>query len=389
MVEKNRDANYCEYAEIVARDLKDVACKRFLAKLNNLESLKGWIRDDSYLGIRAKNHIEYKLGEPLISRDGMRAYEFLIEFDVNDPSIGIYYGVKGLILGGNSREQVEKLVKEFYGFPISEYNHSGELSLGKDSLQDILARYLNATFPGKDFSQRFRFTDNNYNNTFWPFWIAADPEEDIICETARAVSIIKRVYKERINDGLLELSHPECKISNDLRKRLQPLGEVPTESKELQSGVMPPDNKIREEYIRSIRFTREAYEAILKKLKAWGEVFEQLISMLKDEKIIVESVLLEKGLVIGKRKKQEVARYLGKFWELYGKWSGEYDKKRPSNFFGDLTSIFIQLDIKPMNPETFRKSSHIKKDEKDYEVINEKYERVVRIAELKCRRVLK
>ena len=45
-------------------------------------------------GNKAPHHMMYKLGT-LYSKDGCRGYEFLIEYDVYEPVVGIYYGCKG------------------------------------------------------------------------------------------------------------------------------------------------------------------------------------------------------------------------------------------------------------------------------------------------------
>ncbi len=73
------------------------ASKVYTAKMLELGSrdkLKGTLHHKD-----APNHLMYKV-DTLYSKDGHRAYEFLLEYDVYEPTVGIYYGCKGLTLPG-------------------------------------------------------------------------------------------------------------------------------------------------------------------------------------------------------------------------------------------------------------------------------------------------
>lgn len=377
-MDNNINLDGCKYQYAMASKLKDIACQRNLAKLKRLDGcnsndeekymLDDWYRDDSFLGNPAERHIMYKLGKPLISRDGKRAYEFLIEFDVNDPSIGIYYGVKGLILEGNLQDQIEMFMKEFYGLSMEDYIQ-GRDPYHAESLQIIISKYLNATFPDKDFLQRFRFTDNANDNTFWPFWIAADPEEDIIWETARVVSIIKRIYKERVNDGkdlhgLWELSDPQCPISDKNRKKLKCIGEVESQFKKLQiTKPFTVNAEVRSAYINRIRFTNESYRLFMERLgsqRACG-IFDKLVGILERRNIIHRSSLLEKGYEIHSGKIGVVAKILRIFWVSLQEEDRDVSKYDDySSLFRDIISIFI-TDKMTLLSENFKNRANLSK----------------------------
>lgn len=367
MTDENVEEALYDHEEF-SRQWKQISYQRYLEKLKRLDGisatekekvmLQGWHRDDSFLGNPAKRHIMYKLGQPLVSCDGNRAYEFLIEFDVNDPSIGIYYGVKGLILDGNLRQQIEILTKEFYGVSIEDYLQQKPSSNKEWPLYILISKYLNATFPGKDFAQRFRVTDNANDNTFWPFWIAADPEEDIIWETARAVSIIRRIYHERVNNGhnqcgLFELSDSSCPISEDSREKLKSIGEENSPLKSLQNKKLSlPENNVRSEYLTTIRFSNQTYDAFMLNLgsERARRIFKELISSLIYYKMIHQSSLLENGYEIEKDQKiSDIARLLRMFWDVLE----EDDKKKSkyknySSLFHDVPSIFIPENMEVM-----------------------------------------
>lgn len=161
----------------------------YISKIGKLESRTDFIRDDSSNGIKSSEHIIYKLrtddtgATHLLSKDGNRGYEFVIEFDKKDSAYGIYYGCKGLIFVGEQENEIEVLLDEW------------------ESIKEEVSSVLNNTFPDKDFSRRYKLTNNANNKTFWPFWISLYEEEDVLEVAARAVRIIYNVYKLRIVDG--------------------------------------------------------------------------------------------------------------------------------------------------------------------------------------------
>lgn len=184
------------------KDMTDKVSDTYKNKMRRLSSaetdeerrlLKSFRRDDSFLGTPAPHHIMYKLAHPLKSKDGLRAYEFLIEYDIYEPMVGIYYGCKGLTLKGDHGQQINIFINEW------------------NEIESELAHILTTTFPGKEFLPRFRQTNNANNNTYWPFWITLYEEEDIVGVAARAVYIIRDVYKRHFNmQETLEIITPEC-----------------------------------------------------------------------------------------------------------------------------------------------------------------------------------
>ena len=146
--------------------------KTKMLRLGTMDELRG-----SFHGIDAPNHLMYKI-DTLYSQDGHRAYEFLIEYDVYEPSVGIYYGCKGLTLEGyNHEKEIERFNTEWV------------------QIKGLVCTILNNTFPGKNFSRRIKCTDNANDNTYWPFWITLNEEEDIKEVGIRALTIIRNVYK--------------------------------------------------------------------------------------------------------------------------------------------------------------------------------------------------
>ena len=157
--------------------------QNYVNQMESLDDAEGFERDDRFFGHFDDQHIQYKVkigdkGETfLYSNDKHRAYEFLIEFDKKDTGYGIYYGCRAFVCEGDLRDEVMILSREL------------------DSLRGEVCEILNNTFPTKDFAKRFRPTNNTSNNTFWPFWITLDPDEDIIEVAARATRLIACVYK--------------------------------------------------------------------------------------------------------------------------------------------------------------------------------------------------
>ncbi len=185
----NRDL---ELEQRILEELYGEYKAKYVRRIKSLDKLKGvFVEDNSFNGVKAGHHIMYKLlcgkdgSTELRSRDGNRAYEFLIEFDLEDVEYGIYYGCRGLIKGGDQEEQITILQSEW-----------------DDVLCGEVCSILNNTFVDKDFSGRFQKTNNANNRTYWPFWIALYEDEDVIDVAARAVGLIYRVYK-RFLEGVV------------------------------------------------------------------------------------------------------------------------------------------------------------------------------------------
>lgn len=162
--------------------------KLYIEKMHELDDVvkegkDGLRRDDTYHGHEAPVHKMYKLGtlhrkdEPLDC-----GYEFLIEYDTSEPTVGIYYGCKCLFPEGVDPAPY-----------ISRFNEEWE------SVRNEVCTLLNNTFPMKDFTHRFKMTNNANNGTYWPFWITLYEDEDIKEVGLRATKIIRFVYKRMLN----------------------------------------------------------------------------------------------------------------------------------------------------------------------------------------------
>lgn len=199
---KDRNRRYWESMTDKASEAYKNKMRRLKAsKANDKDRLlKPFRRDDSFLGTPAPHHIMYKLGYPLKSKDGQRAYEFLIEYDIYEPAVGIYYGCKGLTLKGDHDRQIEIFINEW------------------KEVESELAYVLTATFPGKKFAPRFKQTNNANNNTYWPFWITLYEDEDIVGVAARALHRIRDIYRKRFDlQETSEIITPEC-VNSDKKE---------------------------------------------------------------------------------------------------------------------------------------------------------------------------
>ena len=152
-------------------------------KLEIPVALKGYVPDGKG-GVRLE--LLYTLMhriDTLYSKDGRRLYEFLIEYDVESPSVGIYYGCRGVTVDGFDHTQ-----------EIAQFRHD------YDMVKTEICRVLNNTFLDKDFSHRLKLTDNANDGTYWLFWITLNEEEDICDVGVNATTIIRNVFK-RYLDG--------------------------------------------------------------------------------------------------------------------------------------------------------------------------------------------
>lgn len=190
------------------------------ASIHHIERLRAFLPEGSnpekILLSGNPRYIEH-IEETIISSDGHRRYDLLIEYDIYHPSHGIYFGCRSTTLPEfiHSEETMEAL---------EEWNNVLPLAL----------RRLNNVFPEKDFSCRLRDTDNDNDRTFWPFWISLHEDEspqDVAC---LALRILCAAYRDYVAGKGLEI-------------------------------VMPDSNSIVYPTVKTA-FTLESYETFLKRL---------------------------------------------------------------------------------------------------------------------------
>lgn len=109
-------------------------------------------------------------------------YDFMIEFGMKHPSIGIYYGVRS--------------VAEWGSDPLEAIRIS---DIQWEEVRLEVTEVLNATFPDLDFSLKFKLTDNADSLTYWPFWLSLESGEDIRDVAVRALMLIRNTYARHFN----------------------------------------------------------------------------------------------------------------------------------------------------------------------------------------------
>ena len=176
-------------------------------KIEKLKDNDDFLRDDTYDKYHKKitgNHITYKYkvqpeekdSTRIVSKDGSRAYEFLIEFDKQDFGYGIFLGCRCLILKGDFQKQKSIIEKEW------------------ETIKPSVIKILGDTFQGKDFSNRFYAAQTNGQIAIWPFWLTLGKDEDITIASL-VTKVIAKTYNAYIRQGELLL---KSKFSRDDRK---------------------------------------------------------------------------------------------------------------------------------------------------------------------------
>ncbi len=300
-----------KWASIIdeASDIYKYRMKSFYETMINSHNkyLQGWRRDDSFgRSYKSKDHIIYKLGNNLLSKDASLEYEFCIEYNITKPSNGIYYGVRVTILSGDENEQVDRMMKEF------------------QFIKELMAKILSNTFPGKKFSSRFRLTDNIHNSTYWPFWLSLYEEENISEVAARSVYIIKNIYK--LEFGLDE------KLGGAIL-------EVNSENK------TPKHNYEEDPIVTENLFTDDVYDKFLKTLGKGKNIWLEFEKKLLDKEVIFSVPYYEKAFQVDVFSKYKEIIYLFNYffthnnirpiWSLLSKLllnpKGNVDKKMSNN----------------------------------------------------------
>jgi hypothetical protein len=153
---------------------------KMLQLVDSDEARRGELAGRLLSGIEKPDLLMYHV-DVLHSHDGHRAYEFLIEYCTNDPSVGIYYGCRG--------------------FTKKQYSHTKEIQQFRREfaeLKDELIQKLNRKFLGKDFTYRLLPTDNTDSKTYWLFWIQLQPDEDINGVALTATTLIRDIFAKHL-----------------------------------------------------------------------------------------------------------------------------------------------------------------------------------------------
>lgn len=170
------------------------------ASIHHMERLKEYLpKGKTPLQILQSGQPRYieHIEEQVISTDGHRRYDLLIEYDIYHPSHGIYFGCRSTTLPGFYHEiETGKALKEWI------------------AVLPIAIRRLNNIFPEKDFSCRLRDTDNANDRTFWPFWISLHEDEspeDVACV---ALWILADAYSDYVAGIGPEVEMPDRSLIN-------------------------------------------------------------------------------------------------------------------------------------------------------------------------------
>lgn len=136
-------------------------------------------------GRPTSTHLMYKLDDLSCPGYEWMHYEFLIEYGIYNPSEGIYYGVKMISDPGSDHEFAKKIADRHWS-----------------DLMMFVPVVLNNVFVEKTFTHRtFRKTDNDNDNTYWPFWISLYEEEDIEQVALVALKRIRAIYAHYLGGG--------------------------------------------------------------------------------------------------------------------------------------------------------------------------------------------
>lgn len=209
-------------------------------------------------------------GQTALIGDNGRKYEFLVEFDEEDFSYGIYYGCK-IIFDSESVAHLSKWKKNKW--VIKEVN---EVAAEWEKLSGTICRILNNSFVGYNFNNRLLPTDNVSDDTYWPFWFRLETSEDVYEIAGLAVKIIRNVYQAHLSGNLSEY----------------------IEREEKQEKKRGPQRKEKKSI--NFRYTESAYQEVLNDLlfgqyqENAANMFVHFIDFLIKEGQIVEHPLYEK-----------------------------------------------------------------------------------------------
>jgi len=304
----------------------DYFCNKFIAEASAFyekKMLELGTREELHAAVPCvdlPNHLCYNYGS-LFSADGHREYQFLIEYHTRKPSEGIYYGCRGITLEGH--DHIEE-IKQF--------------RLDLENVKAELCTVLNNTFPNKDFSHRFKITDNANDQTYWLFWISLGEGEDIKNVGVRAIKIIKDVFGRYLKgEEFVPKTMPSKKIDDEIAFT----------------------ERCYQELIRKIKFTKSGNDP---KTKISRRLFELFIESAENERFIVRNDCYEKAWQT-QLSNIDFARMFDSLFEYLNKNEVEgFDKKKNdkklSISWASIDKVFLNKDGLAFNGDFLKTQLH-------------------------------
>lgn len=262
--------------------------------------LHGYIHDNYSKGQRGSfqpNHLMCKLA---VLRDEVNklCYEFLIEYDIFETDVEIYFGIKAVSDSWNTTPHFQNKV-------LGDWR---------------LVREMGAYDRDK---HRFKMTNNGNNGTFWPFWwrLEMDCKESLV----DAVQIIAKFYR-------------------DYKKSLK-----------LNDAAHPRFNNVASEIVNSL-VTEDDYNNLIKKIKKdfndnISILFEQTLNKCVEEGLLEERYIEGKKYFCTKRVVKPLCIMRSFFDRQINKTFG--DKRIP---IGALSKVILDKHGRMINSSNWRKS---------------------------------
>lgn len=146
----------------------------YLEKMKKIDAVTGKVREVEY-----PDYLMKEIGKLECQQKPEMNYHFLIEYKKTAPHVGIYYGCKCIApYNYLEKDLIDQADKDF------------------KPLEQVIINALNAYFPNKNFKKRLKKTNNANYNTYWPFWITLNEDEDINKVGLKATEIIMAIYKD-------------------------------------------------------------------------------------------------------------------------------------------------------------------------------------------------
>lgn len=222
LVTARKSLNYTYWKKYVKESSKFYIDKMMeLTENGDRREIQGELR-----GKETPHHLMYKLPRLECPENPEIYYEFLIEYDIYDSDVGIYYGVKGISPDGSNHDEAIEIATNHY-----------------EKIKPKLCKILNNVFIDKDFSRRFKMTNNANDNTYWPFWISLYEDEDINKVGVLAINIIRDTYEK--------LLRPNPEVENYVAKL---------------KGRMPSQKCLSRFTEDSIKYWRDSLDCVGKKI---------------------------------------------------------------------------------------------------------------------------
>lgn len=170
----------------------------FNKEMSVFEKLKSFIHEEGKDPVFQPNHLMYKVAR-FRDEAHQTTYEFIFEYDIFEPHVEIYYGIKAISDFPHTEKDflqfVEQVADGFKDYMINGTDKTPAVDYTIDDEKNKPVP-LKADKRMKVYSKRIKLTNNANDGTFWLVWVRKDSRDSLATDVEDLEFKLKNHFKD-------------------------------------------------------------------------------------------------------------------------------------------------------------------------------------------------